>query len=183
MQARDKKSASSKSTLPKRKNRAIPLGEGLGSVLDPVLRKRGFASRDLVAHWPSIAPPPYDRLTLPDRLAWPRKDSPGQGATLYLRCREGHAMAVEHEGGAIAAAINRYYGYYLVAAVRPAAMPFEDNSPAPSQPPAPLPGAKREKLAATLSPVEDDGLREALERLGEALMRKSAGKPGPLTGS
>ena len=51
---------------PKRLNRSVGVGEALGRVLDPVFRKRGFASRDLIAHWAAVAPKPYDSVAQPE---------------------------------------------------------------------------------------------------------------------
>ena len=46
--------------------------EDLTTTLDPALKKRGFASRDIVSNWPAMAPAPYDKVTRPDKLSWPR---------------------------------------------------------------------------------------------------------------
>ncbi|MHB1110603.1 MAG: DUF721 domain-containing protein, partial [Devosia sp.] len=108
---------------PRRLNRVVGVAEALSKALDPALRKRGFASRDIITHWAAMAPAPYDKVALPDRLSWPRGERGAEGATLYLRCVPGHALALSHEGPLIAAAINRYFGYVLVGAVRLSAEP------------------------------------------------------------
>ena len=41
-------------------------------VLDPALKRRGFATRDIITHWAAMAPKPYDQLAVPDQLTWPR---------------------------------------------------------------------------------------------------------------
>ncbi|MCD7060440.1 DUF721 domain-containing protein [Pelagibacterium xiamenense] len=159
------------SSPPKRKNRAVPLGEMIGNALDPALKRRGFASRDLIANWPAIAPVPYDRIAIPDRLAWPRRDKPDpEGAVLYLRCVEGHGLAIAHEGPAIAAAVNRYFGYLVVASVRLSATPFAPEEGKKESRERPLPAEKRAQLDATVAPVEDENLRSALERLGRGIL-------------
>jgi hypothetical protein len=108
-----------KSSPPKRKNRTVQLGDVVGGMLDPALRRRGFANRELIVNSPSIAPAPWNRATLPDKLVWPRKDRPDpEGAVLYVRCLESHKVMLPHEAPAIAMAINRYFGYLLVRTVR-----------------------------------------------------------------
>ena len=97
----------------KRLNRAVGVGEALHGVLDSALRKRGFATRDLITRWATIAPKPYDRVAVPDQLKWPRGAS-HEGATLFLRCAESQRLALSHEGPLVAAAVNRYFGYFLV---------------------------------------------------------------------
>jgi hypothetical protein len=159
---------------PKRLNRVVGAGEALQRTLDPVFRKRGFASRDLITHWAAMAPPPYDRIAAPDRLVWPRNaERQAGGATLYLRCAEGHALALQHEAPLIAKAINRYFGYVLVSTVRLSASPFSgasaDKADTPRQAPPPDPA-----LEAAVEDVPDDGLRDALRRLGRAIKAKNA---------
>ena len=153
---------------PKRLNRFAGAGEALTRALDPVFRKRGFAGRDIVTRWSAIAPSPYDRVAAPDRLVWPRGDRGAGGATLYLRCAQGHALALSHEGDRIAEAVNRYFGYVLVSTVRLSAEPFVPQQ-ADDRPPPPT--ATPPAVEAAVSGVDDTPLRDALRRLGSALAR------------
>lgn len=158
---------------PKRANRSVQLGEMIGKAIDPALKKRGFASRDLIANWPAIAPTPYDTVAIPDKLVWPRKNAPDpEGATLYLRCLEGHALGLAHEGDTIAGAINRYFGYFLVARVKLSSTPYRPTAaPAPPSPP-PLDTEQESALTRTLSDVQTDELRAALEKLGRGVLSR-----------
>jgi hypothetical protein len=45
---------------PKRLNRTVGVSEALSHVLDSALKKRGFATRDILANWAAMAPKPYD---------------------------------------------------------------------------------------------------------------------------
>lgn len=154
----------------KRANRAVGLADALGATLGPALKKRGFASRDLVAHWPAIAPAPYDRVAAPDQLKWPRGERGADGAVLLVRCADSHRLALQHEGAKVAAAINRYFGYLLVAEVRLSATPFSAGSAAERKA-APQPdAADSARVEASLARVADPGLRDALRRLGLGLM-------------
>lgn len=162
-----------KSPPPKRKNRTVQLGEMISGALDPALRKRGFASRDLIANWQAIAPSPWDRIAIPDKLVWPRRDRPDpEGAVLHLRCLEGHGLALAHEGPAIASAINRYFGYLIVGSVRLSPMPLVPDKP-PGKPARRLPNEAIASIKAKTDAVEDDSLRAALEKLGRGVMGRS----------
>lgn len=166
--------AAKKQTEPRRLNRAVRAGEALGRALDPVLKKRGFASRDLLAHWAAMAPRPYDQVARPDRLTWPRGVRTAEGATLHLRVAPGHALALQHEGERIAAAINRYFGYLLIGAVRQSPMPLE---PAQAPDPAPGPDPRPDSVKAVrdaVAGVRDEGLRDALDRLGRAIAGRNS---------
>jgi hypothetical protein len=155
---------------PKRLNRTVGVADALKGVLDSALKKRGFATRDLLTNWAAIAPKPYDRTTVPDQLKWPRGAS-HEGATLYLRCMPGQALALSHEGGMIAAAVNRYFGYLLVREVRISLEPFTASSaPRPERQKVPPEVVRRAE--ETVAGIEDDALRNALSSLGQALHSK-----------
>jgi hypothetical protein len=159
---------------PKRRNRTMSVADIMSGALDPVLKKRGFASRDIITHWAAMAPAPYDRVAIPDKLTWPRGERSAEGATLVLRCGPGHALAIAHEGPRIAAAVNRYFGFVLVSGVRLSAEPFTPGSGETAQEPE-LPDPEIvAKVGAQVAGVADEELREALRILGQAL----AGKAG-----
>ncbi|KFC67335.1 hypothetical protein FF80_02256 [Devosia sp. LC5] len=158
---------------PKRRNRSVTLGDAITGALDPVLKKRGFASRDIITHWRAMTPPPYDKVAIPDKLAWPRGERSAEGATLYLRCAPGHALAIVHEGQAIAAAVNRYFGYVLVGQIRLSAEPFTPGSGAKEQKTIQPSQSVQAKVGAQVANIEDNGLREALRALGLALSSRS----------
>lgn len=159
---------------PKRLNRLAPAGEAASRLLDPALKRRGFATRDLLAHWKAMAPAPYDKLALPDRLAWPRGARGSEGAVLYLRCAPGHALALAHEGAMIAAAINRYFGYLLVGQVRLSAAPFSPGSSPRKRMAAEPDPAALAHIESLVAPLADDELRNALAALGRSVAARSA---------
>lgn len=152
---------------PKRLNRTVGVADALKGVLDSALKKRGFATRDLLSNWAAMAPKPYDRIAVPEQLKWPRGGG-HEGATLYLRCMPGHALALSHEGALIAAAVNRYFGYFLVREVRLSAEPFTTSSaPKAEAPKVPTEAVRRTEEA--VAQVEDEALKAALGTLGRAL--------------
>jgi hypothetical protein len=153
----------------KRRNRTVPLGEAVSALLDPALKRRGFASRDLIAHWQAMAPAPYGKVTRPDKLTWPRGHRGADGAVLHLRCHPGHALALAHEGQRIAAAVNRYFGYVLVSAVRISGAPFEEAEETGAEARPQLGEAERRKVAQSVAGVADPELRAALGALGRGI--------------
>ena len=155
---------------PKRLNRTVGVAEALGGVLDSALKKRGFATRDILSNWAAMAPKPYDKVALPAELKWPR-GAGHEGATLYLRCAESQRLALAPEGPMIAAAVNRYFGYFLVREVRLSAEPFiRSSGPKPQVTPTPPEVAKHADQA--VAAVEDPALKDALKALGEAVLSK-----------
>ncbi|WP_224701469.1 DUF721 domain-containing protein [Devosia aquimaris] len=163
---------------PKRRNRTMSMADVLSGALDPVLKQRGFASRDIITHWSVMAPKPYDSVAIPDKLSWPRGERSAEGATLVLRCVPGHALAIAHEGERIAAAVNRYFGFVLVGSVRLSAEPFRPGSaPVDDKPSQPSQGVV-ERIGAEVADVEDAEVREALRKLGHALASRAERKRG-----
>lgn len=154
----------------KRLNRAVGVSEALGGVLDSALKKRGFATRDLITNWAAMAPKPYDQVAVPDQLKWPR-GAGHEGATLLLRCAPGHALALSHEGALIASAVNRYFGYFLVRDVRLSVEPFTAGSAPKAQGPT-VSGETKAEAQAAVAAVEDSGLKDALKALGEAVLSR-----------
>jgi hypothetical protein len=155
---------------PKRLNRTVGVSEALSGVLDSALKKRGFATRDLLARWAEIAPKPYDMAAVPAELKWPR-GAGHEGAVLYLRCSEGQRLAAAHEGPLIAAAVNRYFGYFLVREVKLSAEPFRRSSAAPKKSEPTLPEVAQHADTAVAG-VDDPGLKDALKSLGEKVLSK-----------
>jgi hypothetical protein len=156
---------------PKRLNRTVGVAEALGGVLDSALKKRGFATRDILSNWGAMAPKPYDKVALPAELKWPR-GAGHEGATLYLRCAESQRLALAHEGPMIAAAVNRYFGYFLVREVRLSAEPFiRSSGPKPQVTPTPPEVAKHADQA--VAAVEDPALKDALKALGKAVLNRN----------
>jgi hypothetical protein len=145
----------------------VAVSDALSGVLDAALRKRGFATRDLLTNWRAMAPKPYDLVAVPDQLKWPR-GAGHEGATLYLRCAPSHALGAGHEGALIAAAVNRYFGYFLVREVRLSAEPFIAAKVDAPRPPEPANDRARGAVAA----VADEALKEALEGLGKSVLGK-----------
>lgn len=160
---------------PKRRNKTLSVADVLAGAMDPVLRKRGFASRDIITHWKAIAPKPFDETTQPDKLSWPRGANV-EGATLYLRCAPGTALFAQHEAPHIAAAVNRYFGYLLVNDVRLSAAPFTPGSGPKVQKRHQPSQSEIAKVGEQTAKVEDDNLREALQALGLALSSRSKNK-------
>lgn len=158
---------------PKRRNRTMNIADVLSGALDPVLKKRGFASRDIITHWTAMAPEPYGKVAIPDKLSWPRGERSEEGATLVLRCIPGHAMAIAHDGPRIAAAVNRYFGFLVVGNVRLSAEPFTPGSGDKGQKTVQPSQNVIAKVGAQVADIENEAVREALRTLGHALASKS----------
>jgi hypothetical protein len=156
----------------RRLKRVVSIAEMAERAIEPMVQKRGFANSELLLRWSMIVSPPFDKGVVPDKLNWPRDegDTAHQGAVLTVRVDPVHALAFTHETETIKAAINRYFGFYLVDKIKPSRRPF-----VPSLEPRNTPKLRalteneEQSLAAEVEAIDDPELREALMKLGRGL--------------
>jgi hypothetical protein len=154
---------------------ARPVADLVSAVIKPAVRKRGFASVDLVANWADIVGPAYADYTSPERLSWPRKVADGgeesfEPATLTVRCEGSRALLFQHDAPDVARRINAVFGFLAVGRIRIIQKPINRLGIARPPAPRPLNATQNDQLAATLEGIENADLKAALERLGRGVM-------------
>jgi hypothetical protein len=153
------------SPAPARK--ALKLSELVTDVLAPMSAKRAFAKADLVAAWPEIVGARYADCSHPERIDWPRGAAQDGGAVLRVRADGPRALLLQHEVGQLTERVNTYFGYAAIAHIRVVQGPVPRRRPHPDvTAPAPVDEAR---LAQAVAAIADDGLREALARLGRGI--------------
>jgi hypothetical protein len=162
-----------------------PLADVIGRALAPACRRRGFATADLVAHWPDIVGPAYAETTAPERLSWPRRpqgleDEDPEPGLLTVRCSGGVALRLTHELPIVVERINMFFGWRCVGRIRIVQLPVpRPERRRPPAAPAPTPEEARAAAAAAAG-IDAPDLRGAVERLGRAVL---AGRRRPITKS
>jgi hypothetical protein len=157
--------------LNKPRSYAKPLSQIVGKTIEEAFAKQGFASTGLVTHWGEIVSTEIADHAEPMRMIWPRRvhqDDP-EPATLVLRVEGPVALEIQHLSGLIIERVNRFFGWRAVARIQIRQAPLKRQ--AKKQP---LPGpdpAVVARLAAGLSDIGDEGLRDALARLGASVKR------------
>ena len=158
--------------------RAKPLGELIEACIGPAYAAQGFASTDILTAWPEIVGARLSRHCQPVKLEWPRRRSKDEGkaesGTLVVRVDGVFALELQHLAPVVIQRINAHYGWACVgrivlkqgrvhrAGARAAARDLD-------------PG-RRGEVAQAVSHIEDGPLREALDRLGIAVV-SSQDKP------
>ena len=147
------------------------LGQLVGKTIADALARQGFASTGVVTHWPEIVGAEIADHAEPMRMIWPRRvheDDPDP-ATLVLRVEGPVALEIQHLSGVIIEKVNRFFGFRAVGRIqiRQAPLMRREKKKAP---PAPDPEVVA-RLAAGMGDIADDGLRDALARLGATLKR------------
>ena len=143
----------------------------VAKIAGPVLGKRGFAAAQLVTQWESIVGAEWARRLGPERLDFPRGER--EHGILRLRAAPGAALEAQHCSPLLLERINGFFGYRAVERLVFVQGPSLRRV-ASAKPRAKLPPEDLAALDRRLGAIEDPGLREALRRLGEAVM---AAKP------
>jgi hypothetical protein len=159
-------------------NRPVPVSDLATDILDPVLRNRAGMTIGLVQSWEEIVGERLAAITRPEKIVWPRRrdeDDPFEAATLVIACSGAAALRVQHETAEIIARLNSFLGYGAIGRLRIVQKPVAASVRAkPVR--RPLDPAETRRIDEVTAPVEDEGLRDSLRRLGEnvaASRRKS----------
>ncbi len=149
---------------------ARPLRDIVGKAMSDTFRKQGFASAELVTRWAEIAGAEIAAHSEPIKIQWPR---PAEGeerepGTLVLRVDGPAAIEIQHQVGVICERVNRFLGWRAIARIGLRQAPLRRGMVKRRRAPDTAAAAR---VAATLSDVEDEELRQALSRLGAAVKR------------
>jgi hypothetical protein len=152
----------------KRRGRMRALAGEVARIAAPVLGKRGFGSAQLVTEWSAVVGAEWADKITPERLAFP----PGErrDGTLRVRVASGCAPEIQHCAPQLLERINGFFGYGAVARlVLVQGPPLRPVRP-PPRPPRRLDPGDRDALDRRLAGIDDPVLRDALRRLGEAVI-------------
>ena len=148
-----------------RQNGPLPLARLVKGTLDPLIAKRGFGAADLIASWDEVVGPRYAACTEPEKISWPRQRE-GRGI-LTIRVDGPAAIYLQHERAQIIERINGFLGRDTIGDLRIVQKP---RAPKPNgAEPRALALAEQEDVARSVAAVEDDRLKAALTKLGEAI--------------
>jgi len=148
---------------------ARPLAELLNNCISTAFARQGFASREIVTHWPEIVGQEIASIAEPIRMQWPRNPEGAAPATLVLRVEGPAAIEVQHQSGLVIERVNRFFGWQAIdrLAFRQAPLRGQRRRPQRSG----IDPDMAARIARSLA-IEHPELRDALGRLGAALRRK-----------
>lgn len=159
----------------KRGSQAI--GQLAEKILDPVLARRLGINSALLGAWDEIVGADLAADTRPLKVRWQRRvseDERYRPAVLVVACEPARALFLQHGTSEILARINAFFGYEAIGGIRIEQRPVRGRPDPP--PPRPLSQEQGRRLDRMVTGVADDGLREALRRLGAGIMRRGARK-------
>ena len=153
----------------KRARRPRALAAILPRVTKSAFRTHGFAEGGVLTDWPDIVGQPLADYTIPESL--------GRNGVLQVRVSGGWALELAHLEPLVLERIAGYYGYRAVERLSLVQGPV--RPPGKSAEPArrPLEAEEETALDACIAGTSGAGLREALRRLGRAVIgTEEAGK-------
>lgn len=160
------------------RKRLRPLAELIDECLAPALAAQGFAAADIVVGWPEIVGERLAARSEPVKMEWPRRpkhagpDEPSDPATLVLRCESAFALELQHMAPVLIERVNARYGWrcvgWIVLRQGPVRRIARERKLAELDP------AALDAARGRVGGVEDEGLREALVRLGAGIIAGEA---------
>lgn len=151
----------------------VPVSDLATEILDPVMRRRAGVSIGLVQSWDEIVGPRLAGRTRPEKIQWPRRmsdDDPFEPATLVIACEGAAALHLQHETAEVIGRVNSFLGFPAIGRIRIVQKPVRQAEAPPRPRPRALTPPEKARLADAVGGIEDQGLREALERLGASIL-------------
>jgi len=150
-----------------------PLNDLASAVLDPVLRKRAGISVALLQSWEDIVGESVARRSRPEKIQWPRRrheDEPFRPATLVVAVEASAALELQHQTGELMARVKAFLGFSAIGKVRIVQKSASEPAGKARPKPRPLAPEEEHRLDERLRPIEDEGLKQSLARLGRSVI-------------
>lgn len=141
-----------------------PISSALQKVTEKIYRERGFASAGVLNNWAAIVGEDLARHSMPERL--------GNDGTLHLRVDGPLATEIKHQEPQILERIASYFGYRAVTRLSLLNGPIERSEPPKQRQLRTLSTDSADSLAESIVGTENDDVRSALGRLGEAVLSR-----------
>ncbi|QCI79905.1 DUF721 domain-containing protein [Hankyongella ginsenosidimutans] len=142
------------------------------------LRQYGFLKVEIVNRWTEIVGPTFAQSTLPAKLSFP----PGKrnGGTLTVTVDGPVGLHLRHVEPQIVERVNGFFGYPAVARLAIRQGPVPQPMPRPAAPP-PLDARTMAHLQHALSGIGNTNLRQAMARLGQAVLTDNPHETGDIS--
>ena len=141
-----------------------------GKIVGESFRRQGFASAELVTRWSEIAGADIAALSEPVKIQWQRAaagDDPEPG-TLVLRVEGPAAIEIQHAANLICERVNQFLGWRAVGRLALRQAPLRRGAHKKIRGADP---AATARIAANLTDIGDEAMKDALARLGASIKR------------
>jgi hypothetical protein len=151
-----------------RKGGTRAVGAALPALVRNAFRRQGFAATEVVTRWAAIVGERVAARTVPEKVTFPAGKN--AGGTLHVRVDGPLATELQHVEPQVIERVNAFYGYPAIAhlAIKQGRLPPSRRRVPPR--PRALSDESRALLEGAVGGTRDDGLRDALERLGRRIL-------------
>lgn len=151
-------------------NKTLPtrLGIYTQKIVKPVFKDRGLMEGKIITHWPQIVGERFARLTLAEKITFPKGKK--TGGTLHLSITSSSSLLIYYAQDLILEQVNVFFGYkalsklHMTHGFHPPEERLPKNTTAPS-----LCEKEKEWVEKQICTIEDPELKACLKRLGEAV--------------
>ena len=145
------------------------IGVAVSRLTRPLLGKHGFTAGAVITDWEAIVGRELAAYAAPTKVAFARGER--ADGVLHVRTAGGaFATEIQHRAPILIERINTYFGYRAVARIKITQGPLPKRAPPPKSWLRPLDEGEQASLDAEVATVEDGDLRDALARLGRAVI-------------
>lgn len=161
-----------------KKPRTRPLSDLVDMCLGPALAAQGFSATDIIVGWDEIVGDMLAAHSEPIRIQWPHRppgapaDQKPEPATLHVRVEGAFALEFQYLIPIVIERVNTRYGWKCIGRVL-----IKQGPVIKSEPPRPLPDPGPDAIEAarkTVGDIEDQGLQDALIKLGAGILSRGA---------
>ena len=156
-----------------------PIGGAVTALLDPLLAKRSHVDAALALSWPELCGERMAGRTQPLKVTWPRRsgpDDPFEPGVLVIACEGAAALDLQYGTSELIERINGFFGYSAIGRIR-IEQKRVDHFRTPERKGAKaLPERDKAEISVAVTVIEDEGLREALQRLGASVKAERLAK-------
>lgn len=151
------------------------LNRATGRITKKIFKKSDGFLASLILDWPLIVGEGLSKNLSPKKVTFPRNKN--KDGTLHLETTSGsQSLMAYHMQPLILQKVNQFFGYDAFHKVTIAQTKnFIKKAPLPQQQFAVLDENDKNKIKRQTKDIEGDDLQDALQKLGEALLRKDQG--------
>ncbi|MGI9481396.1 MAG: DUF721 domain-containing protein [Hyphomicrobiales bacterium] len=158
------------------------VGKHINRLTKKAYETHGFAYAEILTQWKSIVGAELAEICTPVSIRWPRgfsEKTTGRqklGGTLIISTAGPCAIELQHESPRIIERINTFYGYGAITALK--IIQGHHIQPPSSQIPksGKLSPERETQLSQELEGVDDERLKEALQKLGRGALRRNSAR-------
>lgn len=153
-----------------------PLSTSISKLTSATFSKKFVALGRVLNNWNDIIGPDMSVKAQPIKIHYRKPKTAGDKpeATLEIASSSADAALLHYQKDLILARINQLFGDQWITGLRfvHIAANTENNFTPPKKLPAPLPQADLDGLKHDLSQIEDEEIRNCLEKLGQSVLKK-----------